>query len=257
MVDHSAARGTAASDERTKTGKPSHTSRGLMSPRNWVYGLAIGVTLAIVAFNIIRPITVLPRIAPAPGYSLLGADGQRVTSEDQRGKLTLYSFSYLDCTDACPQSLDDIARVRQAVGEALPADTPLTFVTISLDPARDTTARLAEMPPEARGQSATDPAWLLLTGDPMRTRYTVGGGFGVYYSEPKEPTDGSPGRVTFDPRYVLVDGLGIMRAEYRTGTPDPDLIARDVNLLVEEAANSEGIARLGYEAAHLFLCYPR
>jgi len=56
---------------------------------------------------------------------------------------------------------------------------------------------------------------------------------------------------------VLVDGLGIMRAEYRTGAPAPELIARDVNLLVKEAANSDGIARLGYEAAHLFLCYPR
>ena len=58
-------------------------------------------------------------------------------------------------------------------------------------------------------------------------------------------------------RYVLVDHLGIMRADYRTGVLDPALLVRDVNLLVEEAANSDGIARLGYEAAHLFLCYPR
>jgi protein SCO1/2 len=48
-----------------------------------------------------------------------------------------------------------------------------------------------------------------------------------------------------------------MRADYRTGALDPTILVRDVNLLVEEAANSDGIARLGYEAAHLFLCYPR
>ena len=56
---------------------------------------------------------------------------------------------------------------------------------------------------------------------------------------------------------MLVDHLGIMRAEYRTGALDPALLARDVNLLLEEAANSQGVVRLGYEAAHLFLCYPR
>ncbi len=48
-----------------------------------------------------------------------------------------------------------------------------------------------------------------------------------------------------------------MRAEYRTGALDPALLARDVTLLLEEAANSQGVVRLGYEAAHLFLCYPR
>jgi len=94
-------------------------------------------------------------------------------------------------------------------------------------------------------------------GDIRTITPCVGGGFGVYFSPPDlQAGDDSP-RVKFDPRYVLVDHLGIMRAEYRTGAPDPTLIARDVNLLLEEAANSDGVVRLGYEAAHLFLCYPR
>lgn len=222
----------------------------------WLYALAITVTLSIVAFNVIRPIVVLPRIAPSPGFALVGSDGQPVTSEDRRGFLTLYSFSYLDCaTEYCPQSIDDIAALRQAIADTLPADTPLQFVTISLDPERDTPERLRAAE-AARALPAGAPGWLLLTGDPTRTRATVGGGFGVYYSQPD--TVATPaGRVSFDPRYVLVDHLGIMRAEYRSGTPDPALIARDVNLLLEEAANSSGVVRLGYEAAHLFLCYPR
>jgi protein SCO1/2 len=218
--------------------------------------LAIGLALSIVAFNIIRPIVVLPRIAPSPGFALVGSDGQPVTSEDQRGFLTLYSFSYLDCDASCPQSLADIAALRATVADALPVDTPLRFVTISVDPERDTPERLRQA--EMGWAEANDALpWQLLTGDSLRTRTTVGGGFRVYFSEPKEPTTESPGRVTFDPRYVLVDHLGIMRAEYRTGALDPALLARDVNLLLEEAANSQGVVRLGYEAAHLFLCYPR
>ena len=61
----------------------------------------------------------------------------------------------------------------------------------------------------------------------------------------------------FDPRIVLVDGWGTLRAEYRVTQPDMEIIARDLRLLTEEAQNSEGTARLAYEAAHLFLCYPR
>ena len=226
------------------------------SRRVWFYLLAALFALSIVAFNIIRPITVLPRIAPSPGFAFIGSDGQLVTSEDQRSFLTLYSFTYLDCDTSCPQSLDSISALRQSVIAALPPDTPLRFVTISLDPERDTPERLRQAG-EAWGLPTGAKEWQLLTGDPARLRATVGGGFRVYFSEPKEPTAESPGRVTFDPRYVLVDHLGIMRADYRTGALDPTILVRDVNLLVEEAANSDGIARLGYEAAHLFLCYPR
>lgn len=256
-MNQSAVGGTNAAAQNTVAEPIQQDRRARFhSRRVWFYGLATLIALSIVAFNVIRPITVLPRIAPAPGFAFVGSDGQPVTSEDQRGFLTLYSFTYLDCDASCPQSLESIAALRQSVTAALPPDTPLHFVTISLDPERDTPERLRQAG-EALGLAAGGREWQLLTGDPARLRATIGGGFRVYFSEPKEPTPESPGRVTFDPRYVLVDHLGIMRGDYRTGTLDPDLLARDVNLLVEEAQNSDGIARLGYEAAHLFLCYPR
>jgi protein SCO1/2 len=256
-MNQTAVGGSSAADERAAASQGRQLRRSwLRSPRAWLYALAAVFALSIVAFNVIRPIVVLPRIAPSPGFALVSRDGQPVTSEDQRGFLTLYSFSYLDCNDACPQSYADIAALRADVADALPAGTPLRFVTISLDPQSDTPERLSEAA-VAWNQPAGALDWQLLTGDPLRTRMTVGGGFRVYFSEPKEATAESPGRVTFDPRYVLVDHLGIMRAEYRTGALDPALLARDVNLLLEEAANSQGVVRLGYEAAHLFLCYPR
>ncbi len=247
---------TTSAGARSEDRKQTQDHRPGVRRSTWLYGLASLIALSIVAFNVIRPIVVLPRIAPSPGFALLDSERQPVTSENRRGFLTLYSFSYLDCDTQCPQSLDDIAALREAVAATLPADTPLSFITISLDPERDTPERLGAAGAE-RASPADAPAWLLLTGDPARTRAIVGGGFGVYYSEPNVPAADASPRVRFDPRYVLVDHLGIMRAEYRTGTPDPALVARDVNLLLEEAANSNGVVRLGYEAAHLFLCYPR
>ena len=71
----------------------------------------------------------------------------------------------------------------------------------------------------------------------------------MYYG----PSD--DGGFDYDPAMMLVDGWGILRAEYRTPTPKLETVVRDVRLLIDEAENSEGVARYAYEAAHLFLCY--
>ena len=62
--------------------------------------------------------------------------------------------------------------------------------------------------------------------------------------------------VRFDPRYVLVDGAGIVRAEYHSAQLDTARVMSDINILIDEVHNSQGAARLAYEAAHLFRCYP-
>lgn len=222
-----------------------------------VYGLVFLLAGAIVAFNTIRPITVLPRITPSPGYAFTNQEGQLVTSEDARGRLTLYSLSYAGCDEACAQPVEQIASVQAALAERIPSDTPLAFMTISVDPTAGPDSQLRMM--EARAQAVAPSLpfrWDFVTAAPERTKQVIGRGFSVYYGDPVMGEDGAR-QITFDPRYVLVDGLGIMRAEYRTATPDPDILARDINFLMGEARNSKGVARLGYEAAHLFSCYPR
>ncbi len=178
--------------------------------------------IGIFTFNLIQPITVLPRLAPAPGYRLTDQHGNIVDSETQRGKLTLYSFTATNC-DECEQTLTQIADVVDDMDERV---TPVTFV-------------LAGEPPPA--------AWTLLTASPATMKAVVGGGFDLYYTE-----DGQ-----FAPRWVLVDTLGQMRARYHTAQPDLAILQRDIGLLLAEKENSAGIGRLGYEAAHLFACYPK
>ena len=141
---------TTSGGARSEGKEQAQGHRPRVRRSTWLYGLAILIALSIVSFNIIRPIVVLPRIAPSPGFALVDSAGQPVTSEDRRGFLTLYSFSYLDCDVQCPQSVDDIAALREAVAAKLPAGTPLSFVTISLDPERDTPARLAAAGPTKR-----------------------------------------------------------------------------------------------------------
>lgn len=222
---------------------------------SWLFYAFLGLILAaVLAFNIFRPITVLPRIGLAPGYALTDSQNQILTSEDNRGQMTLYSFTYTHCQADCPQAGDVLAGLHQALTAAAPPDFPVSFVTVSLDPERDTpAARQAYLAQFQQAQG--DVSWHFLAGDPTRTRYMVGGGFELYYRQEEADRDGHY-RITFEPRFALVDGMGIIRAEYLTANPDPDIIIRDLNLLAEEARRSHGAARLAYEAAHLFMCYP-
>ena len=215
----------------------------------WVY-LVLGLFLtAVIAFNVFQPITVLPRITLSPGFLFTNQNGETITSEDFRGQLTLYSFSYADCADNCAQPLTEMAKIKSFIESEIPEDITVSLVTISLDPENDTPeamqTALIEIGEEGNGRVS----WHFLSGDPTKTRYVVGGGFSTYYTE-KE------GQIEFDPHYYLVDGWGIIRAEYRHGPPELDVLERDINLVTEEVRNSDGAGRVAYEAAHLFACYP-
>jgi protein SCO1/2 len=215
--------------------------------------LIILIVGGVLAFNLFRPITVLPRINMAPGFSFVSETGEMVTSDDLRGSFTFYTFTYTHCADACGQTAEQIAAFHDALTELAPADLPVRLVTISLDPQRDDAAALAALAERVR--PPTGLPWTFLVGGPLDTRYAVGGGFDMWYAAQDE--ESVDYRVAFDPRVYLVDQLGVLRAEYLTATPDLAIVARDLDLLASEAANSDGVARYGYEAAHLFVCYPR
>lgn len=206
------------------------------------------LTLGLFAFVTIRPIQVLPKITLGPGFSLWDAAGETVTNEDMRGSLVLYNFTYLNCQEPCPSSIQTMQEIQSRLDEADTGGIPVRLVTISFDPARDTPAAMQA----AVTQLEADPAiWSFLTGAPERLKWIIGGGFGVFYEERE------PGVFKFDPAFMLVDGAGVLRAEYRTNTPDVERMIRDMHLVAEEVHNRQGVANYAYDAAHLFLCYPR
>ncbi|MCB0037708.1 MAG: SCO family protein, partial [Anaerolineales bacterium] len=209
------------------------------------------LVLGVILFAVFRPILVLPRIRLAPGFVFNNQYGEAVTNEDFRGQFTLYSFTYTQCEqDNCPLSAAQISEVHQILNEIVPSDMDFGLVTISIDPEEDTADVLAEHMATLDVAENTAVPWVFASGEALRTKYVVGGGFRVYYDK-----DSSTG-MRFTPRYVLVDPAGIIRAEYGTAVLDFDILHRDIDLLVEEMRNSSGLGRYGYEAAHLFVCYP-
>lgn len=211
------------------------------------FGLFGVLGAGVIWFSTARPILVLPRITLAPGFYLTDQTGETFTSEALRGQIALYNFTYISCASPCEPTGDVMAEVQSRLPE-IATSVPLKLVTFSIDPEHDTSAQLQAFATE---MGANPAVWHFATGGAQQLKSVIGGGFGVYYNHAED------GRIKLDPAFFLVDGSGIIRAEYRTATPDIDIIMRDFGLLAAEVDHSEGIYRFAYEAAHLFSCYPR
>jgi protein SCO1/2 len=169
-----------------------------------------------------------------PDFALTERSGRRVTLADLLGTVWIANFIYTQCTETCPvQSLqirrlqDEFAGVRD-----------LRFVSITVDPERDTPAVLRQY---AERYQADPGHWLFLTG-PKQAIYALakdgfklsvvdassqagrgGVDFGLAPS-PAFASHGSTGLIIHSSRFVVVDRQGRIRAYHRTD--DPESLAR-------------------------------
>ena len=103
--------------------------------------------------------------APVGGpFELTDQTGRRRTDADFRGKLVVLYFGYTYCPDVCPTELQSISLALDKLGKAAEAVQPL-FITV--DPERDTPARLAEY------VSSFHPRLIGLTGSVAEIRKTA------------------------------------------------------------------------------------
>lgn len=238
-------------------GRQSHGKRERRRIFSWAVPAVVALA-GLMAFAVARPVTVAPRLRPAPPFALVDHEGRTVTHRDLLGAPVLYGFFPADPGDplalAAVDTLCELGRqleVALRTGAGSPVSgLPLQFVTITVAPERDTPARLAAF----MKQTGPLPGWRWLTGSAVAVKVTVGTGFGVYYADP--PGDGEPARPYYEPRFALVDGRGLIRAEYPGPRLDARRVMRDLELVRREE-QATGMARLVYEAAHRFLCYPR
>jgi len=211
-----------------------------------VVGLSLTVVAcAALAFALWRPVQVVPLLHPAPLLTFRDANGFPVTSAGLDGTIVLLQFSALRCAAPCPDGHAALQAIQRRF-DASPPPVPVRLVTVVLDAGATSAALRAR----ETAMGAAPRWWRAAAGDARALKNAIGAGFGVYY------TADAAGRVAFEPATILVDGRGIVRAEYRTASPDVRRLARDLDLVVREAA-SRGPVRAAYAAAHLFLCYPR
>jgi protein SCO1/2 len=92
-----------------------------------------------------------------PDFTLTDQDGRAVTQELLEGRITILDFIFTDCPFVCPGMTLEMTRLHERL-----ADTPVRFLSISVNPRRDTPDRLLAY---ARRNNADTSRWSFLTGD--------------------------------------------------------------------------------------------
>ena len=142
----------------------------------------------------------------------------------QRGNVVVLTFGYSSCPDVCPTVLAELAQVRARLGGAA---RRLRVVYISVDPERDTPARLRAFTEQF------DRTFIGLTG-PADQLAAVWKAYGVQVARRDAPGGNPPTYAVHHSASVfLIDAAGRLRVMAPFGTPLDD-VRHDIGVLLKE-----------------------
>jgi len=191
--------------------------------------LAAGMTASVLLVGPSRDATEevpqtqpLPKIAPAPGFTLTSQDGVPVSLADLRGKVAAVTFIFTRCTATCPVLTPMMSLVQERLGRDF--GSKIAFASITVDPEHDTPEMLRLY---AQAYGADVPGWSFLTGPPpaiadLTRRY------GVFAAK------NADGDIEHSFLTSIVDQRGILRVQYLGVRFDPEEFRRDLLSLVRE-----------------------
>jgi protein SCO1/2 len=164
----------------------------------------------------------LPTIGPAPGFALTSQDGQEVTLASLRGKVVAVAFIYTWCPDICPLLTDKMARVQDELGKDFGSE--IAFVSITIDPERDTPAALKEY---AQAFKADLAGWSFVRGEPAKV-LEVAHSYGIAVAKQAD------GAIDHTLLTTLIDRQGTMRVQYLGYRFDEEEFRHDLLNLAHE-----------------------
>lgn len=174
--------------------------------------------------------TVFPTSRALPDFTLRDQTGAPFGPERLQGGWSFLFFGFTHCPDVCPSTLATLTAARRQLTD-LPAAEQPAVVLVSVDPKRDTPARLAEY------VAFFDPDFVGVTGDPaVLETLTTQLGVAVFVGEP-DPS----GNYTIDhtATLFLIDPQGRLAAIF--GMPHtPDGIAQDYRSILGHVGRRRG-----------------
>jgi protein SCO1/2 len=144
--------------------------------------------------------TLLPQLKGLPPFSLIDHQGKPFDNDRLLGKWTFLNFGYTHCPDVCPTTLALLADLHSRLhrGESIPA---YQIAFVSIDPQRDTPARLAEY------VNYFEPSFVGVTGEDAALR-DLTQPLGILF-QPVETPDSALGYVMdHSTSIILVDPAG-------------------------------------------------
>ena len=160
-------------------------------------GLLLTILLCLAA-ACSRPGSNLPDYGKVPDFSMTDSTGQPFSSRALAGKVWVADFIYTNCPAECPM----MSSKMHVVAKKLQGQDDVRIVSISVDPERDTPAKLTEFAKHYGGATAQ---WIFLTGSPQ-TVHTVA--YTTFH------VGDVLGKIEHSTKFVVVDKHGVIRGYY-------------------------------------------
>jgi protein SCO1/2 len=201
----------------------------------------LGVLLLAVIPAVIVPAAVsdpeLPDLGTVPAFRLVDETGQEFTEDALRGHPTIVNFIFTRCDTICPVIAMKTAQLQHKTSDRKGVE--IKYLSISVDPAHDTPAKLAEF--AARYQA--DPArWRFLTGPEAKVQELVSGPLMNSMDVEGKLPSGAP-NVVHSGYFLLVDGELAIRGVYDSN---------DMHRLDELIRHARFLARTGGTRGYKF-----
>jgi protein SCO1/2 len=169
------------------------------------------ILFALLAFACRRE-SELPKLFPVPNAQLVTQAGAPVQLDAMKGSVTVYDFIFTNCGGTCPLMSNSM----KALTKQIDPKSPVRFVSISVDPARDTPEALRKY----AARLGNDPRWLFLTGD--RDTIVKLSVEGFKLAAGGEPQPGAEA-LLHSSKIVVADKNGMIREYY--GATSDDAVA--------------------------------
>ena len=167
----------------------------------------------------------LPSYGQVPAFQLTDQQGRSVSRETLAGRVWVADFIFTRCAGQCPMMTARMQELAQTVG----ASSPVTLVSISVDPDWDTPAALSRYAQQVIPEGQP---WVFLTGASDAIARLCREGFTLSLAE-EEGTLDEP--ITHSTRLVLVDQTGRIRGYYEaTDQAALKQLPRDIRTLLKE-----------------------
>ncbi|HXH40658.1 MAG TPA: SCO family protein [Thermoanaerobaculia bacterium] len=151
----------------------------------------------------------LPKLFPIPEARLVNEAGKPVRMSEMKGQVVVYDFIFTHCAGTCPMMTATMRRLTKKIRK----DAPVRFVSISVDPIRDTPQVLHDYAVYARN----DPRWTFLTGERKTIVDLSVNGFKLAAGDSTSSPDES---VLHSVKFAVADKQGVIRDYYAATNDD-------------------------------------
>jgi protein SCO1/2 len=170
-----------------------------------------------------KPLPMMGR-GTIPFFTFVDQDSNQVSSQSLNDKIYVADFIFLSCPSICPKLTHQMQRVYAQYTD----DNRIVLLSHSIDPKRDTVARLRKY---ARGLGVRSDRWHFLTGNEDTIMNLAEHG---YYTM-AYPDSTAPGGFAHGGGFLLVDRNKHIRGVYNAiDSTETDRLIKDIRTLLKE-----------------------